>query len=95
MATKESKIKDARFDARLSQAQKDFFEKAARIGGFRNLTDFVIMAVQEKAKEIISDNERIIATQRDRNIFFDAVMNPQEPNEELLKAVEEYNSLSE
>ncbi len=50
MATKGANIKDARFDTRLQKDQKDYFERAARIGGFRNLTDFVIVAVQEKSK---------------------------------------------
>ncbi len=31
----------ARFDARLPKAQKEFFEKAAFLGGFRSLTDFI------------------------------------------------------
>src|SRR5690606_38510950 len=39
----------ARFDARLSKEQKQFFEKAAYLGGYRSLTDFVILTVQEKA----------------------------------------------
>ena len=42
----------ARFDARLPKEQKQFFEKAAFLGGYRNLTDFVVRVVQEKAKEI-------------------------------------------
>ena len=93
MATKELNPKDARFDTRLSKEQKDFFEKAARLGGFRNLTDFVIIAVQEKAKEIISEREQIIASQKDSEIFFDAVMNPKAPNEALTKAADEFKAL--
>ena len=42
-----------RFDARLPKEQKLFFEKAASLGGFRSLTEFVILAVQEKSKQII------------------------------------------
>jgi hypothetical protein len=44
----------ARFDARLSKEQKSFFEKAAAYGGYRSLTDFVILTVQSKAKELAS-----------------------------------------
>lgn len=93
MEAKELNSKDARFDTRLSKEQKVFFEKAANLGGYRNLTDFVLMAVQEKANEIISEKERIIASQRDAEIFFDALMNPEEPNEELSKAAEEFKAL--
>lgn len=93
MATKELNTKNARFDTRLSKEQKDFFEKAASIGGYRSLTDFVVMAVQEKAKEIVSEKERIIASQKDSEIFFNALMNPKTPNEELSKAASEFKAL--
>ena len=46
-------IEKARFDTRLPKEQKDFFEFAANLGGFRTLTEFVIVSVQEKAKEIV------------------------------------------
>lgn len=58
-----------RFDARLPKEQKQFFERAAIIGGYRNLTDFIILTVQEKAKEIIKEREEIIASKRDSQIF--------------------------
>ncbi|MBX2951317.1 MAG: DUF1778 domain-containing protein [Leadbetterella sp.] len=80
----------ARFDTRLPKEQKEFFEKAAHLGGFRNLTDFIILTVQEKAKEIIKENERIIASERDSRIFFDAVTNPRKPSETLKKALNDY-----
>ncbi len=43
----------ARFDTRISLEQKTLFERAAKLGGYRNLTDFVVATVQSKAKEII------------------------------------------
>lgn len=82
----------ARFDARLSKEQKQFFEKAAYLGGFRSLTDFVILTVQEKAKEIVKEKEQIIASERDSQIFFDAVTKPKKPSETLKNALEDYNS---
>jgi uncharacterized protein (DUF1778 family) len=93
MATKELNTKNARFDTRLPKEQKAFFEKAARLGGYRNLTDFVVMAVQEKANEIISEKERIIASEKDGEKFFNAVLNPKVPNEELSKAADKFKAL--
>jgi len=81
----------ARFDARLPKEQKQFFEKAAYLGGFRNLTDFIIITVQEKAKEIIAEKEQIIASERDSQIFFEAITNPKKPSGNLKKALEDYN----
>jgi uncharacterized protein (DUF1778 family) len=82
----------ARFDARLPKEQKLFFEKAAQLGGFRSLTDFVILTVQEKAKEIIQEKERIIASERDSEIFFDAITNPRKPSKTLENALEDYHA---
>ncbi|AYQ36538.1 DUF1778 domain-containing protein [Runella sp. SP2] len=82
----------ARFDARLSKEQKEFFEKAAYLGGFRSLTDFVILTVQEKAKEIMKEKEQILASERDSQIFFDAITNPRKPSKTLKSAYEDYNA---
>ena len=83
----------ARFDTRLPKEQKQLFERAATLGGYRNLTDFVIMTVQEKAKEILKERELIIASDRDKDIFFDSLINPPKPNNDLLSAKEEYDKL--
>jgi uncharacterized protein (DUF1778 family) len=86
-------IKDqARFDARLPKEQKQFFEKAAYLGGYRSLTDFVILTVQEKAKEIIQEKEQILASENDSQIFFDAVTKPRKPSKTLKNALEDYNN---
>jgi uncharacterized protein (DUF1778 family) len=82
----------ARFDARLPKEQKQFFEKAAYLGGYRNLTDFVILTVQEKAKKIIKEKEQVLASERDSEIFFDAITNPKEPSENLRKALDDYKT---
>ena len=82
----------ARFDTRLPKEQKVFFEKAAYLGGYRNLTDFIVKVVQEKAKEIIKEKEQIIASERDSQIFFDAITNPKKPSETLKDALKDYNT---
>jgi len=91
METITVKRQSTRFDTRLPKEQKIYFEKAAQLGGYRNLTDFILSVASEKAKEIISENERIIATQRDSEIFFNAILQQTKPNNTLLQAVNEYN----
>lgn len=86
-------VEKARFDTRLTKEQKAFFERAARLGGFRSLTDFVVLTVQKRAKEIILERERIIASQKDSEIFFDAIINPGKPNQKLTEAANEYKAL--
>jgi uncharacterized protein (DUF1778 family) len=87
-----TQIKDqTRFDARLSKEQKEFFERAASLGGYRNLTEFVFLAAQEKASEIIKEKEQILASNRDRQIFVDAITSARKPSERLKQAVAAYN----
>ena len=90
MATTTSET--ARFDARLPKEQKLLFEEAVLLGGYRNLTDFIFSAAQDKAKEIIKEREQIIASERDSQIFFDAITNPKKPAQPLKKALADYNS---
>jgi len=80
----------ARFDAKIPQAQKELFEYAASLGGFRTLTDFIINAVQEKANTIIKEHNTILASEKDREIFFNALANPSGPNQKLVDAAERY-----
>lgn len=82
----------ARFDARLPKEQKRLLEKAAFLGGYRNLTDFVMLTAQEKAKEIIEEREKILASENDGKIFFDAIVNAGKPNKALTNALKEYNT---
>ncbi|NCP84774.1 MAG: DUF1778 domain-containing protein [Bacteroidetes bacterium] len=80
----------SRFNARLPKEQKELFEKAAFLGGYRNLTDFIVLTVQEKAKEIIKENEQIIASERDSQLFIDAILNPKKPSDTLKNAFDDY-----
>lgn len=83
----------SRFDTRLPKKQKLFFEKAAMLGGYRNLTDFVLQAVQEKAKAIIEEREQIIASERDREVFFnEIIMKSKSPDKSLRRAVDKYKA---
>lgn len=93
MKTVEINQEKARFDTRLSKEQKLYFERAARIGGYRSLTDFVVLTVQEKAKEIISEKEQIIASKKDSDIFFDAITNSSNANRDLTDAANEYKNI--
>jgi uncharacterized protein (DUF1778 family) len=80
----------ARFDAKIPKAQKQLFEYAASLGGFRTLTDFIINAVQEKANTIIREHQTILASEKDGEVFFDTLMNPPGPNQKIRDAAERY-----
>jgi uncharacterized protein (DUF1778 family) len=80
---------NARFDARLSLTQKELLEKAALLGGYRSLSDFVLTVAEQKALEIIALEQQISLSQKDAEIFCAALLEDQEPNAYLQKAAEE------
>jgi uncharacterized protein (DUF1778 family) len=83
----------SRFDTRLPKEQKEYFEYAADLGGYRTLTEFVLVSVQSKADEIVEKHRSIISSSRDRDLFFDAIMNPPAPGKRLSAAAKKYNKL--
>jgi uncharacterized protein (DUF1778 family) len=84
-----------RINARVPREQKQLFEHAAQVGGFRNLTDFILDAAQEKADSIIREYQTVLASERDQQIFFQEITNPSEANENLRKAAARYNDLTD
>jgi len=92
---KGAKLKErkTRFDARIPETQKALFEKAAGLAGYRTLTDFLISSAQEKANAIIENHYAIIASLKDQQTFFDSVINPPKPNENLKRAFKNYQQL--
>ncbi len=88
-------IEKVRFDTRLPKDQKEFFEYAARLGGFRTLTEFIISSVQERAKKIIEEHNTILASKKDKKTFFNAIMNPTGLNDKLKNAALRYEEVSD
>jgi len=80
----------ARIDARLSVEEKEFFEKAAILGGFRSLTEFILRSAKKTAEEIVNKHELVIASKRDSEVFFSAILNPEQPNEKLIAAANKF-----
>ena len=83
-------LKTARFDTRWSLEQKHFFEYASRLAGFRTLSEFVLYSIQEQAKKVVEEHNQILASNRDKEVFFNALMNPPTPNENLVNAANKY-----
>jgi uncharacterized protein (DUF1778 family) len=86
-------LEKSRLDTRLSKEQKEFFEYAANIGGYKTLTEFVITSVQSNAEKIIEKHDRILSSKMDKKVFFDELLNPEKPNKALKEAAFKYNNL--
>jgi uncharacterized protein (DUF1778 family) len=84
-------LEKSRFDTRLPKEQKELFEYAANLGGFRTLSEFVIFSAQQQASNIIEKYNSILASRKDQEIFFNAIVNPQKPTDRLKKAAGRFN----
>jgi len=85
--------KTERIDIRVSPEEKAMLLKAQALSGERTITSFISRTLRDKAEEIIEKNQRILSSERDKKIFFDAVFSDIEPNTALKKAVKKYNTL--
>jgi uncharacterized protein (DUF1778 family) len=83
--------KRERLEARVTADQKALIQRAADLSG-RSLTDFMVSSLQEAAEETIRAHEVIKLSPEDSILFVEALLNPQEPNENLRKAFREYRS---
>lgn len=79
-------MKAARLDIRLTEKERDFFYKAFEVSGFSSFSEFVLQALRKESDKVISKHEQILSSERDKKVFFDALMNPPAPNEALKKA---------
>jgi uncharacterized protein (DUF1778 family) len=68
-------VKNARLEARVTLEQKQLMERAAGLRG-QNLTEFMISVLAEAATQTIKDRETIDLTERDRQAFAEALLNP-------------------
>ena len=70
----ESQIsKDERIELRVSSADKRIFQRAQKLSGDKSFSSFIVRIVKKQAEEILAKNDRILISERDREVFFDAV----------------------
>ena len=86
-------MEKARINIRLTQEIKAMIEEAASITGM-SLTDFLVSSAKEKAEQAVEQHNSFLASQRDRELFFDALMDPAEPNDRLKAAAAKYKEMS-
>lgn len=85
-------VKVQRLEARVTDEQKELFQRAAAIQGL-TLTDFVVISLQEKATQLVKDRDIMALSEEDRKIFVDALLNPPKPNKKLRQAAQEHGKL--
>lgn len=78
-----------RLGFRLDRHTRELIERAAHLE-HRKLTDFCLTALTEAARRTIAEHETLVLSERDRELFFDALVNPPEPSDRLKRAMAEH-----
>ena len=68
------------------------YEVITKLSGDKSFSSYVIRVVKAHAEKILAKNDRIIASEKDRERFFEAVFGESQPNEKLREAAEKYKS---
>ena len=80
-----------RITARVSEHVKETLIAAAELTG-ATLNQFLVQSALEKAENIIEKDKLIHLSNKDAQLFFDALENPPEPNAKLINAVKNYKA---
>ncbi|MEA5602926.1 DUF1778 domain-containing protein [Nostoc sp. UHCC 0252] len=84
-----SSAKDCRIDLRVTQEQKELLERAASLKGI-SLSAYTLFHILPVAKQDIDANEKLVLSNRDRDLFMSVMENPPELKGKLKSAIHKY-----
>jgi uncharacterized protein (DUF1778 family) len=86
--------KSERLSLRLDPLAKQKIEQASSLANC-SVNSFILSSVLDKAEQLISTHETVKLTDRDRDLFFAAILNPPAPNPALKEALALHQRLAE
>lgn len=87
---------EKRVEFRVSNEEKELFEYAKELKGFKTFSEFARFIITREAKAIVKEENKILASKRDKELFFNALMGEvHQPNESLLEAIKYHDELIE
>ncbi len=81
----------ARFNARLTDEQKQLFERAAAFSG-QSISQFVLSSAQRAAEQAIREHEVITLSARDSRAVMESLLHPIPAGSRLRQAAEHYKA---
>jgi uncharacterized protein (DUF1778 family) len=88
-STQQAQARVERLGFRLDEATKELIERAAQLER-RKVTDFCVTTLAEAARRTIATHETLTLSERDRRVFFQALIDPPKPSERLVRALEQH-----
>jgi uncharacterized protein (DUF1778 family) len=87
---RDRRLREERLGFRVDESTKALIERAAQLER-RKVTDFCMTVLTDAARRTIAEHERIVLSERDRVVFFETLVNPPAPSEQLQRAFAEHN----
>ena len=81
--------KQKRIDLRVTQEQKDLLERAAHLKGM-SLSSYLLTNSLEAAQTDLEVHQKLVLSDRDRDLFLQLLVNPPQPNQALKKAMKQF-----
>ena len=81
--------KTNRIDLRVSREQKEILETAASIKGV-SLSAYLLANCLQIAKADLAEHQKLVLSERDRDLFLSLIANPPKPNQSLVAAMQEF-----
>jgi uncharacterized protein (DUF1778 family) len=88
---KTSSSKGKRIDLRVSQEQKELLEKAAELGGM-SLSTYLLSHCLAAAQADLDAHQRLVLSDRDRDLFLRLLANPPKPERTLVEAMRKFQA---
>jgi uncharacterized protein (DUF1778 family) len=84
--------KSRRIAFRLTEELGEQLERAVALSG-RSQTDLITEAIAEKTSEVIREQYILELTDRDMDALLEAIANPPEPNDAMLRSIARWREL--
>lgn len=84
-----SRAKNSRIDLRVTPEQKELLEKAASVRGI-SLSAYTLLHLLPVAKQEIETHEKLVLSDRDRDLFMSFMENPPELQGKLKLTLKKY-----
>ncbi|MGB6536428.1 MAG: DUF1778 domain-containing protein [Xanthobacteraceae bacterium] len=88
-ALRDAPMRGERLGFRVDRETKGLIERAAHLER-RKVTDFCVATLASAARRTIAEHDTLVLSERDRQAFFDALINPPKPNKRLVRALAEH-----
>lgn len=84
-----NQAKDSRIDLRVTGSQKALLEQAASLSGV-SLSAYTLLHLLPQAQQDLERQERLMLSNRDRDLFLSALANPSKLKGKLKSAIANY-----